>query len=113
VEFDGPGERGSVVYSSDTSPCPALESLARGADVLIHEATFLHAEAARAASDGHTTGLQAGEMARRAGVRRLFLCHFVAPLHDRLEELRQEARQGFAGPVELPEEFKEYRVSDR
>jgi len=110
VEFDGAGERGSVVYSSDTSPCPSLEALARGADVLIHEATFLHADAARAASDGHTTGLQAGEVARRTGAKRLFLCHFAAPLHDRLEELRGEARRAFAGPVELPEEFREYRL---
>ena len=66
VEWDSPGERGAVVYSSDTSPCPALIALARGADILIHEATFLHADVARAAADGHTTGYQAGEVARPA-----------------------------------------------
>jgi ribonuclease Z len=110
VEFDLPTERGVVVYSSDTSPCPSLVALARGADVLIHEATFLHAEAARAKADGHTTGVQAGEVAAQAGVKRLMLCHFVAALHDRLEELRREAMQAFTGPVDLPEEFLEYRV---
>ncbi|HSB68966.1 MAG TPA: ribonuclease Z [Candidatus Methylomirabilis sp.] len=110
VEVDLPGERGSVVYSSDTSPCASLLALARGADTLIHEATFLHSEAARAAADGHTTGYQAGEVATRAGVKRLILCHFSAEIHGQVEDLRREARQAYAGPVELPEEFLEYRV---
>jgi ribonuclease Z len=110
VEFDSPGERGTVVYSSDTSPCASLLALARGADILIHEATFPHSDAARAASDGHTTGYQAGEVARQAGVKRLFLCHFSADLHGRLDELRQEAMQSYQGPVEIPEELREYRI---
>jgi ribonuclease Z len=110
VEYDSPQERGAVVYSSDTSPCPSLIALARGADILIHEATFLHHEAARAAADGHTTGYQAGEVAAQAGVKRLILCHFVASLHDQVEELGREARQTYRGPVEIPEEFREYRV---
>lgn len=110
VEFDAPAERGAVVYSCDTSPCPSLIALARGADVLVHEATFLHGDAARAAADGHTTGYQAGEVAAQAGVKRLILCHFAAELHDRVEDLRHEARQTYDGPVEIPEEFREYRV---
>jgi ribonuclease Z len=110
VEWDSSQERGAVVYSSDTSPCPSLVALARSADVLIHEATFLHTDAARAAADGHTTGYQAGEVARQAEVRRLFLCHFSAEIQDRLEELRQEALRAYVGPVELPEEFREYRI---
>ena len=110
VEFDLPGERGVVVYSSDTSQCPSLVALARAADVLIHEATFRHSDAARAAADGHTTGYQAGEVAKQAGVKRLFLCHFSADLHGREDELRQEAMRSFGGPVEIPEELREYRI---
>ncbi|MGE5849707.1 MAG: MBL fold metallo-hydrolase, partial [Candidatus Methylomirabilota bacterium] len=110
VEWDAPGERGAVVYSSDTSPCPTLIALSRGADVLIHEATFLHDEVARAAADGHTTGYQAGEVARQAGVKRLILCHFGAELYRRVDELRLEAMRAFGGPVEIPEELREYRV---
>jgi ribonuclease Z len=110
VEFDSPGERGTVVYSSDTSPCPPLIALARGADILIHEATFLHSEAGRAAADGHTTGYQAGEVAKQAGVKRLFLCHFSADLHGGVDELRQEAVQSYGGSVEIPEELREYRI---
>jgi len=110
VEFDSPGERVTVVYSSDTSPCASLIALARGADILIHEATFLHSDAARAAADGHTTGFQAGEVAKQAGVKRLFLCHFGADLHGRLDELHQEAMQSYQGPVEIPEELREYGI---
>ena len=110
VEFDASAEKGVAVYSSDTSPCPSLIALARGADVLIHEATFLHRDAARAKADGHTTGVQAGEVAAQAGVKRLILCHFVADLHDRLEQLRSEAMQAYTGPVDVPEEFLEYRI---
>jgi ribonuclease Z len=110
VERDSPGERGAVVYSGDTSPSPALIAVSRGADILIHEATFLHSDAARAAADGHTTGYQAGEVARQAGVKRLILCHFGAGVSTRLDELRLEAVRAFGGPVELPEEFREYRV---
>ena len=110
VELDLPGERGTIVYSSDTSPCASLIALARGADVLIHEATFLHSDVARANADGHTTGYQAGEVARQVGVKRLFLCHFSADLYGREDELRQEARRSFGGPVEIPEELREYRI---
>jgi ribonuclease Z len=110
VEFDSLGERGTVVYSCDTSPCPSLIALARGADILIHEATFAHSDAARAASDGHTTGHQAGEVARQAGVKRLFLCHVSADVPGGVDELRLEAMRAFSGPVEIPEELKEYRV---
>jgi ribonuclease BN (tRNA processing enzyme) len=110
AEFDLPDERGAVTYSSDTSPCPSLAALARGADVLIHEATLLHVDVARATPDGHTTAYQAGEIARRAGVDRLMLCHFHATLHERLDEVRREAEQAFGRPVEIPAELTEYRL---
>jgi ribonuclease Z len=110
VEFGSPGEKGTAVYSSDTSPCPSLIALARLADILIHEATFPHSEAGRAASDGHTTGYQAGEVASQAGAKRLILCHFGADLHGREDELRREAMQSYGGSVEIPEELREYRV---
>jgi ribonuclease Z len=110
VEHDLPAERGAVVYSGDTSPCPSLIALARGADVLIHESTFLHHDAARAKTDGHTTAFQAGEVAAQAGVKRLILCHFENTIQDRLDEALREARHTFSGPVEIPEEFHEYRV---
>ena len=37
--FDNPVSGRSIVYSSDTEPCPAVRRLAAGANLLIHEAT--------------------------------------------------------------------------
>ena len=72
----GPPRRGrSIVYSGDTSPNEALIDLARGADVLIHESTFLDELSDRAEEDGHTTAAQAAEVAKKAGVGRLVLTH--------------------------------------
>jgi ribonuclease Z len=110
MECNSPRERGVVVYSSDTSPCASLVALARGADILIHEATFLHSDATRAASDGHTTGYQAGDVAAQAGVKRLILCHFASEIHDHVEETRREAQQTYRGLVTIAEEFCEYQI---
>ncbi|MEW6489730.1 MAG: MBL fold metallo-hydrolase [Thermodesulfobacteriota bacterium] len=67
-------ERGgrSAVVSGDTGPSPELEDFARGADLLVLEAS-LPPSAEMAA---HLTARQAGELARRAGVGRLVLTHF-------------------------------------
>ncbi len=106
VRVDVAGLPSSVVYSSDTRPCEAVVALARGADTLIHEATF--PERARGRFGAHSTAAEAGEVAARAGVRRLILAHIAAEYHDELEALAQEARKRFAGVVEVAREFVPY-----
>lgn len=96
----------SVVYSSDTEPCGAVVDLARGADTLIHDAT--HAEGDTVRVGVHSTAGQAGEVAERAGVRRLILTHLDAVHHDEVERLAAEARGRFGGEVEIAEEFIPY-----
>jgi ribonuclease Z len=86
----------SVVYSSDTAPCESVVRLARGADVLIHEAS--------GEAPGHSSAAQAGQVAQRAGVGSLYLIHYPA-LNADLNALLDEARQEFAGPVELARDF--------
>ncbi len=109
--FDWAGK--SLVYSGDTAPCPALTSLALGADTLVHEAMYLPALDRLIASESnaptlrahllasHTTAEQAGQTATAAGVKRLVLTHFV-PGGDpsiRDEDWRAAAAAHFAGEI--------------
>lgn len=90
----------SIVYSGDTGPCAALVELARGADVLLCEATWPHTGPWDEPPPGvHLSGRQAGELATKAGVGRLLITH-VAAWWDR-EAILGEARESFAGRVEL------------
>ena len=105
VGEDRPGRR--IVYSGDTAPCQAVEVLARDADVLVHEATFLSDERARARDTGHSTAAQAAEIARDAGVRLLALCHLSTRYFPR--EIRDEARAVFPNTV-VPRDFDAIEV---
>jgi len=87
--FDGPDR--SIVISGDTKPSQNLIDLARGADVLVHEALYpaaidrLVGSVPNASSlkesivSHHTTAEDAGRVAQAAGVDTLVLSHFVPP----------------------------------
>jgi ribonuclease Z len=100
-----PGRR--IVLSGDTAPCQAVEVLAHGADVLVHEATFLSDERARARETGHSTAAQAAELAREAGVRLLALTHLSTRYFPR--DVRDEARAIFPDTV-VPRDFDAIEV---
>jgi ribonuclease BN (tRNA processing enzyme) len=98
LEHDG----ASLVYSGDTGPCRALVKLARGADVLLCEASWPHVVPGRWTEPPpgvHLSGRQAGEHAAAAGVGRLLLTH--VPAWCAGSDLLAEARECFRGPVEL------------
>ncbi|NMH76677.1 MBL fold metallo-hydrolase [Pseudonocardia xinjiangensis] len=94
------GER-SLVYSGDTGPCDGLVELARGADVLLCEATWPHVTEwwEQPPPGVHLSGRQAGEHAEAAGVGRLLLTHVPAWFDG--DQLLAEAKAAFSGPVEL------------
>ena len=72
----GPERPGvSVVYCTDTVFSEAAVELARGADLLIHESTFAHAEAEMAFQKQHSTSTMAAQTAAEAGVGQLVLTH--------------------------------------
>jgi ribonuclease Z len=107
LRMDVAGGR-SVVYSSDTRPCDAVVALARGADTLIHEATYSERDPGRVGGHAHSTAAEAGAVAARAGVRRLILTHIGAEYHDAVEGLAEEARKQFGGEVEVARELEPY-----
>ena len=96
ADLVGAPRRGrTVVYSGDTRPHLALLHAARGADLLIHEATFGGDEAERAIETGHSTAAEAARVALEAGVRQLVLTH-ISPRYTRdAPELLAEARAVF------------------
>jgi ribonuclease BN (tRNA processing enzyme) len=100
----------SLVYSGDTGPCTSLVELARGADVLLCEATWPHVTAhwQEPPPGVHLSGRQAGEHAAAAGVGRLLITH-VAAWFD-ADEVLAEAKAAFDGPVELVRPDEAYEV---
>jgi ribonuclease BN (tRNA processing enzyme) len=87
----------ALAYSADTGESAALTGLARGADLLLCEASF--ADSAANPPDLHLTGRQAGEHAARAGAGELVLTHLV-PWNDQAVMLNEAAR-AFGGPLSL------------
>jgi len=93
----------SVVFSGDTAPCDATREIAADADALVHEATFLDADRERAIETGHSTALQAAQVAADAGVRLLALTHLSTRYPPR--DVRAEARTVFPETV-VPRDFQ-------
>jgi ribonuclease Z len=101
-----PGRK--VVYSGDTAKCDNMIENAEGADLLIHEATCMHEMIED--RKGHTSALQAGEIAEEAGVERLVLTHISRRYQGREEELVEEAREVFEAS-ELAEDGEKLEIS--
>jgi ribonuclease BN (tRNA processing enzyme) len=92
------GQRTAVLaYSGDTDDCPALVTLARGADILLADAAFT--EGRDAARHIHLTGRRAGQVATDAGVQRLLLTHL--PVWTDPDTALAEARSRFAGELSV------------
>jgi ribonuclease Z len=104
VRIDAGGR--SLVYSSDTRPCREVETLARGATTLVHEATFARPNPA----EWHSTAQEAGAVAHAAGVGRLYLAHVGYGVHGALRGHVAAARRAFGGAVAMAEELRWYRA---
>jgi ribonuclease Z len=114
-EVVDPPRRGRrIAVSGDTRPCRGTVEGARGADLLVHDATFGDTEQARAEERLHATAREAARVAREAGVRRLILTHLSTRYDHEPEVLLAQAHEEFAAvevafdgltlEVPLPEE---------
>ncbi len=103
-----PSRARCYAYCADSRFREELIPLVAGADLLYHEATFLHDKADRAEQTGHSSAHQAATLARRAGVRRLLIGHFSARYAD-LQPLLEEARAVFPN-TQLAVEGKEVSI---
>ncbi|WP_316808753.1 ribonuclease Z [Pedobacter agri] len=84
----------SYAYCSDTMFDERYFETIKGCDTLYHEATFMHDLIDRAHETHHTTALQAGEIAKINGVKKLLIGHFSSR-YKTLQMLLEEAQSVF------------------
>jgi phosphoribosyl 1,2-cyclic phosphodiesterase len=95
-----------LVYCSDTAHygeklLASVVELARGADLLIHDAHFQDTATATAFEDwGHSSWQQAAHVARESDVNMLALFHFAPELSDDdIDQIANSARKEFARTI--------------
>ena len=101
--------RSKLVYTCDTRPLRDIPSFMEGAQVLIHEASGLSKEEEALLRKGHSSGADAGKMARELGVDKLYLCHLPRGEEAKSQIIR-EAKMVF-GESFIPEVLGEIAVS--
>ncbi|MBI2952973.1 MAG: MBL fold metallo-hydrolase [Chloroflexi bacterium] len=97
----------TLVYSADSGPSDRLGAHVKGADLFLAEAALFQKRGVPG-EQGHLTPGEAGEIARKAGARRLVLTHFWQEFD--VEEMVRAASDTFGGPAEVAEEWKSYLV---
>jgi ribonuclease Z len=82
-----------LIISGDTRPNENVVQAARGADLLVHEATYLDKYASTAILHQHSTAKEAAQVAVKSGVGALALTHIPAR-YSRLD-IQEEAQKIF------------------
>jgi ribonuclease BN (tRNA processing enzyme) len=95
VELMAPDGR-RLIYTSDTGPGWSVDAFRPGAELVLSEASYEHADRR---SPNHLSGRQAGAAARAAGAQQLVLTH-LWPRVDR-EVVRAEGSEAFGATVKL------------
>ncbi|EHP68510.1 MAG: ribonuclease Z [Metallosphaera yellowstonensis] len=79
-----------IAYTGDTRPCNEVIRAVRGVDLLLHDSTF--EAGVNAGEYGHSTSVEAAEVAKEAEVRRLALIHISSRYRDATELVKQAKR---------------------
>lgn len=96
----------SAVFTADTSWKEELIGFSEGADLLVAESNLY--EKYIGIIQGHLSGSQAGELAERAGAKRLLLTHL--PQYGELDGILEAAKSSYSGPVEFAGIGKGYEI---
>jgi len=79
----------SLVYTGDTVPCDSVRRHSIEADVLVHESTFMDSERDLAIKHGHSTSLQAADIAKGCNCEALILTHISGRYKDTTDMLNE------------------------
>lgn len=79
-----------LTYCCDTSVGETDKQLSKGADLLIHECSYLKAPESN--NWGHSSPVEVAEMAAKQGVKKLALTHFAANIYLSIKQ-RKEAEK--------------------
>lgn len=96
-----------LVHVGDSGRTDNLLEMARGADALVIEATYLESERELAEQFGHLTARQSAQLAVDAGVGALILTHISR--RYRAEQVRDEAQEVFP-QVNVARDFDRFQV---
>ncbi len=94
----------TAVYTGDTDYTETIIDLAKDADLLICECALPD----KLKVEGHLTPSLAGDLATKAGVRKLVLTHFYPQCEE--EDIEAECRQTYSGPIVLAEDLMEIEI---
>lgn len=110
-DFVGPEKKGKVItVLGDTRRCDTAISLAKKANVLIHEATFMKKDSHLAFDYFHSTSEDAASIAKRAKVSKLILTHISSRYQkDNINMLVREARKIFPKTY-IAEDFRMFTI---
>lgn len=104
LKFSSNGK--SAVFTADTAWKDELVDFSAGADFIAAESNLY--EKYVGIIQGHMSGGQAGELAAKAGVKRMVLTHL--PQYGNLQEILESAKNNFSGDIEFAEIGKTYRI---
>ncbi|WP_416465526.1 MBL fold metallo-hydrolase [Pseudomonas sp. LFS044] len=106
-----------VIVCGDNDSPELLAEVAKGADVLVHEATFTQPIIERSgATFGHSSAAQVARFAETAGVRNLVLTHFSARYQPDprrspcIDDVREEALAQYSGNLTLARDLQRYHI---
>lgn len=105
-----PGRK--ISYSGDTRETDLFFYESEGADLVIHEATFVSEMAVQANEYGHSTAKGAAQMAKKYNIRKLVLTHLSPRLTDEEESVYADAVSEFENVV-VAEDLMEIDVELR